>query len=162
MILNHHLSVAHSSGSHFFLSFYSFIVLHPVECWVSLCLSPWTANSWLGWTWARTSAVSSKWCWSLRTTCGNYRTSDAKTRSWVIQICTVSGLSYLSTFEVQCLVLGGLENIHCFLSKIFIHSVTTYCFYPIYVLEVSGLSVFFHWVAWCSLGHCLTSMKWYN
>lgn len=37
--------------------------------------------------------------------------------------------------------VGGLENIHCFLSKIFIHSVTTYCFYPIYVLEDSGLYV---------------------
>lgn len=47
-----------------------------------------------------------------------------------LQVRTVSGLSYLSTFEVQCLVLRGLENIHCFLSKIFIHSVTTYCFYP--------------------------------
>jgi len=34
-----------------------------------------------------------------------------------LQVCTVSGLNYFSTFEVQLLVLRGLENIHCFYKK---------------------------------------------
>lgn len=135
----------------------------------SHCLSPWTANSWLGWTWERTSAISSEWCRSKRTTWESYRTPDAKTRSWVTSTHSVWSELFVNFWGTVFSVKGFRKY-----TLFFIKNIYTFCYNILLLPSVTANlrsggqwpidnEYFFPlWVVHCSLGHCVTSMKWYN
>lgn len=79
-----------------------------------------------------------------------------------LQIHTVSGQNYFSTFEVQLLVLGVYK-----IYTVFIKNIYTF-YYNILLFTLSNCqsrgwrSVAYMDTIFCSLGHYATSVKWYN
>lgn len=85
-----------------------------------------------------------------------HRTTDAKNihSVWSKLLFNFWGIA----FSVK-----GFIKYTLFLSKIFIHSITTYCFLPSVTANPGAGAQWPTWIHFfCSLGHYATSVKWYN